>query len=407
MSTIPDTTTPSAQELNRLFSAACSYHENNDFDKAVSYYSLLTEKVPPSALLHFNFGLALYELGEFEQAEEQYSAAAAIDRKDPDIPYNRGLNLRQLGRIEEAADCFKLAYSLGDASVDTLYNLALCFQDLEQIEAAEQLYSSILKAVPDHQASLNNYAYLCHKYGNISRAEELYQRLLALDPSHLAAQHMLNAVSGETPDTAPLEYIETVFDNYAGDFEKSLVENLHYRTPALLKEKYLSCFKDEKREHCLDLGCGTGLAGLEFRSICNRLTGLDISEEMLQVAAEKNIYDALLKDDILSHLRKSRTDYDLIVAADVFIYLGDLHEIFLACATKSRDHTIFLFSVETTEAPRFELKTTGRFGHSLQYIRQLSEETGWTLLEADSARLRKDKGDWIDGYLLLLEKRAS
>ncbi len=397
----PDTT---PEDLNALFTTACNHHENNEFEKAVTVYNHIISLIPPSALLHFNCGLALYELGRHNEADEQYRIALKTDAMDPDIPYNHGLNLRRLGQISEAITSFQQVLALGDTSVDTLYNLALCHQDLEQLKEAEQLYTTILATVPGHTASLNNYAYLCHKSGSISKAIELYSRLLEINPDHYAARHMFNSLSGKTPDSAPLEYVETVFDNYADNFEKSLVEKLHYKTPSLLKELYLRHFSNDPEKNCLDLGCGTGLAGLEFRSYCSSLTGLDISEKMLQKAADKNIYDNLVKDDILHYLQVSSDVFDMILAADVFTYLGDLSPIFFECTARSSTGALLLFSVEESTADQFELKATGRFGHSLDYIRKLSKDHGWTLKEVSSSQLRQDKGNWINGHLLLLEK---
>lgn len=398
----PDTT---PQELNALFISACYHHEKNEFEKAVTIYNQLMPLVPPSALLHFNCGLALYELGEHNKADIQYRIALKEDETDPDIPYNHGLNLRRLGEIAEAITCFEKVVTLGDTSVDTLYNLALCYQDLEQFEEAERLYTTILKTAPNHTASLNNYAYLCHKSGSTTKAIKLYSRLLAINPTHNAARHMLNSLSGKTTNSAPLDYVETVFDNYAGDFEKSLVEKLHYKAPSLLKELYLRHFNEGPRKNCLDLGCGTGLTGLEFRSYCTDLTGLDISKKMLRQAAGKNIYDTLVKDDILHYLRSITGVFDMIVAADVFTYIGDLDQIFSACTARSSTGALFLFSVEESTTERFELKTTGRFGHSLHYISRLSRDHGWNQVDASLSQLRKDKGNWINGLLLLLEKK--
>lgn len=393
----------SPEDLKNRFTQACDLHENNKLDEAVKAYEQLLTFLPDSPLLHFNCGLALFEEKRFTEADKHYRKASMLNPEDADIHYNTGLNYRRLNKYEEAANSFQTAVRLGDASIDTLYNLALCYQDLQNYSEAERLYETILEQHPDHQSSLNNFAYLCHKNGNTQKAEELYARLLALNPEHKAARHMLNSLSGSVTESAPLEYVEAVFDNYAQNFEHSLIEELQYNTPKDLRERFTKVFSGQKTwDHCLDLGCGTGLAGEQFVSCCQEITGVDISKEMLEVAGRKGIYSQLNKDDILHFLQTTVHSYDLIIAADVFTYMGNLEKLFKHCSEKTVDGGVFLFSVEESDSKTFELKQTGRFGHSLEYIEKLSRDSGWSILDCHLSKLRKDKGEWIKGYLYTL-----
>ncbi len=397
--------TPSPQELTEQFNYACNLHENNNTREAIEIYNSLLRLVPDSPLLHFNCGLAHFDLNQFREAEEHYRRACEINPEDPDIHYNQGLNFRRLGKTKEGAKSFAMAVQLGDNTVDTLYNLALCHQDLQDNDEASRVYDLILSLSPDHQSTLNNYAYLCHKSGETEKAEALYGKLLKYNPDHQAAQHMLNSLSGKTVDTAPLGYVETVFDNYAKDFEHSLQEHLHYRTPKVLWDRYRHLFNKDSRQRCLDLGCGTGLAGEQFTPCCAHMTGVDISENMLAVAEEKQIYNDLIKDDIVHFLQTSQdSSYDLIIAADVFTYLGALETIFTSCFTITKENGVFLFSVENSDNNQFKLKKTGRFGHSIIYIQDLCRKTGWSILDVHSSDLRQDKGQWIKGSLIILQK---
>ena len=85
--------------------------------------------------------------------------------------------------------------------------------------------------------------------------------------------------------------------------------------------------------HALDLGCGTGLAGVAFRDCVERLEGIDLSPGMVAEARAKGIYDALHVGEVVAHL-KAATDrqFDLILAADVLVYVGDLAPLFLEVA---------------------------------------------------------------------------
>ena len=106
------------QDIEKLFSRACQLHEKGRPDEALCLYKELLCIIPDSTLLHYNCGLALFELGLFPEAEFHYGAACEGNAKDPDIHYNRGLNFRRLGRLADAAQSFEAAFKAGDTTVD-------------------------------------------------------------------------------------------------------------------------------------------------------------------------------------------------------------------------------------------------------------------------------------------------
>ncbi len=393
-----------ADELKNKFIHACEMQEANSLDDAISIYDELLLFIPESPMVHFNMGLALFDIGNFEKAAKHYDIASRVSPEDPDIQYNQGLNLRRLGKRKDAITSFAKAIDLGDSSIDTLYNIALCHQDCKEFEDAAKFYSIILENDKNHLSTLNNLAYLCHKTGNLKKAEQLYRRLLLLNPQHTAAQHMLNALCGITPDNAPLEYIESVFDGYAGNFEENLLTELHYRTPTELWRFYREVFPENRECQCLDLGCGTGLAGLAFTSSCKELTGIDISDKILKEAEQKSLYKQLIKDDILSFLDTTEESFNLLIAADVFTYMGNLEPLFKACNKRCEADGVLCFSVEESKGDSFTLKETGRFGHPLSYIEKLCEKTDWKLISAERSNLRQEKNEWISGFLIILQK---
>ena len=382
-----------------MFVQACELQDKAHLQEALSIYRELLQFIPQSSMIHYNMGLAYFDLEDFKIAAAHYNTASQESPTDPDIHFNRGLNLRRLSKHNEAIIAFCQAIERGDKSTDTLYNMALCHQDLNEFESAASLYETILADNTEHQSTLNNYAYLCHKTDDLKKAVQLYKRLLQLNPEHTAAKHMLNSLLGITPENAPLDYVESIFDGYAENFENNLLNELHYRTPTELIRFYREQFPDHQDRKCLDLGCGTGLAGVAFDTTCSELTGVDISDKIMKVAEEKNLYKRLIKDDILNFLNTTKEVFDLIIAADVFTYMGDLTPLFMACHQKSNSESTLCFSVEESTDEPFTLKETGRFGHSLKYIEAIADETGWKMLSSRRSKLRKEKNNWIFGYL--------
>ncbi len=131
---------------------------------------------------------------------------------------------------------------------------------------------------------------------------------------------------------------------------------------------------------------------------------MDCSGKMLAVAARKGIYDRLFKQDILEAWQ-TRTVFDLIYSSDCMVYFGNLEPVFLQVASNMAPGGIFAFSVErpdgTAGARDFQLKTSGRFGHSESFIGKCLENAGFTLLGKKACRLRKEADQPVEGLLLV------
>ena len=65
--------------------------------------------------------------------------------------------------------------------------------------------------------------------------------------------------------------------------------------------------------------------GLALRARVDNLTGLDLAPAMIAKAQERGVYDALIVGDATALLASSpQAAFDLIVAADVLAYMGEV-----------------------------------------------------------------------------------
>jgi predicted TPR repeat methyltransferase len=223
-----------------------------------------------------------------------------------------------------------------------------------------------------------------------------------LDHHAAAAEHLLDSLAGKNRETAPPQYVIDVFDNYAERFEHSLIEELDYKVPELLRRMLDEEWDPKKIFPCgLDLGCGTGLSGLAFQSRVEQLTGIDLSEKMLQQAAAKGLYHALHCAELVDFLNSASTQqYDLVIAADVFTYIGNLRPLFKALPGRLRVDAALLFSTEHhANGGDYILRRSGRFSHGVRYIEDLARAHGFTLIRHEETDIRKDRGQWLRGDL--------
>jgi predicted TPR repeat methyltransferase len=231
---------------------------------------------------------------------------------------------------------------------------------------------------------------------------------LGADPAQVDfALAAFGAEGSAMPDAAPQPYVVQLFDSVAGDFDQHLNDTLKYRVPQLLAEALARCGGLPAGASVLDLGCGTGLAGALLRPQAARLEGVDLSPGMLEQARRRGIYDALACGDIVEHLEALSAPVDLVLAADVFVYLGDLAPVFAASAAALRPGGLFAFSVEALGAAAgvdFLLCRTRRYAHALDYVLRLTAAHGFEVALLEAAVLREEGGADVAGGIVVLRR---
>jgi predicted TPR repeat methyltransferase len=109
--------------------------------------------------------------------------------------------------------------------------------------------------------------------------------------------------------------------------------------------------------------------------------------------------------DLIESLSLPEPSYDLVLATDVFIYIGKLDEVFAACQQILRPAGLFAFSVEAEETgPDYALRPSGRYGHSAAYIRRLAEQHGFAGMSGCHVTLRKEAGVPMPGNLFVFKR---
>jgi predicted TPR repeat methyltransferase len=358
---------------------------------------------PQDAQAHCDLGITLQELGRLEEAEASYKQAIALKPDYAEAHSNLGVMLQELGRLEEAEASYKQAIALKPDYAEAHNNLGITLQELDRLEEAEASYKQAIALKPDYAEAHNNLGITLQKLGRLEEAQASYKQAIAFKPDYSSAKHMLAALTGETTTTAPRDYVEGLFDNYAAKFESSLVDNLEYKTPRVIAEMIIKDSKSDLLGSIMDLGCGTGLFGLEIKPFCQRLEGIDLSEKMLEEAKRKDIYNKLIKEDILAYLSNAILNFDYFVSTDVFVYIGDLSDIFRLIKSRNKMGGKLAFSTEDYDGDSFFLERSGRYSHSKKYIAGLCKKFGYELRHFEIQALRKEGNRYISGGLYILD----
>ena len=263
-------------------------------------------------------------------------------------------------------------------------------------------------------AEAYNRALALEKAGDLDGAEKAYQQVLALDPEDHggAAVRLASIGRGETPIKAPDAYVETLFDQHAEAFEDILVEQLGYCVPLLIRQK-LQDLGLGPFETMLDLGCGTGLTGGALRDmVSGEMVGLDLSENMVEIAHEKDLYETLYVAECVDYLDENEDGpFDLVTAADVLPYIGALEPLFFGVADNLNPGGLFVFSSETRSealvgAAGYKVGPSQRFVHGEAYLRERLNATGFALVSMTDINVRMENGEPSPGHLVVARLRA-
>ncbi|RYY89395.1 MAG: methyltransferase domain-containing protein, partial [Comamonadaceae bacterium] len=181
-----------------------------------------------------------------------------------------------------------------------------------------------------------------------------------------------------------------------------LVQALRYDAPRRLADGLAA--RGRRFRSALDLGCGTGLCGPHLRALADRVTGVDLSRNMLDKAQALGIYDTLVQADVLAYLAAAREPVDLVMAADVFIYVGALDGVFREVARLLPDGGSFCFTVEEATAGELELRPSLRYAHSEDLLRRLADANGLRVGSLERGTVREEQRAPIPGLFTWLEK---
>lgn len=296
--------------------------------------------------------------------------------------------------------------SSGDLIADRRAFYAQSLHDSGEHEAAADLMDQALEFAPGWAAGWVMAGRFHEAAGALERAISAWRRAAALDPAGgLGAQVLLAAHgAGVVPPAVQATYVEALFDSYASDFDEALLSRLGYAVPGalagLIAERTAGRFA-----RALDLGCGTGLMGERLRGQVGCLEGVDLSRAMLEEAAEKGIYDSLRRGDLGAVLAEQERVFDLVTAADVFIYCEDLSVIFQSVADVLHPEGIFAFSTEIHEGEgERRLQSSLRFAHAPEAILLALTGAGFGLIERRDMILRRDRGEPVRGSLFLARR---
>ncbi len=407
-------------------------------DDALASHERALALNPAYALAWSNRGNALRKLGRLDEALDSYQRALLIQPAYAEAHCNRAIVLQDLGRYLDALGAAEDALHLKDRYADAWLARGHALHCLRYLPEAVESFDRAIHLRPDWAEAYSAQGASMHKLGEFEAALDSFNQALKHKPDYALAHYqrgnalrslnrrddaiaayraalahgdnpetiafaLASVGEGETPAALPNDYVRSLFDQYANHFDQHLTEVLGYQTPAVL-DALLRHVAPSSELATVDLGCGTGLCAPYLRAYSHRLDGVDLSQPMLDKAAERNLYDSLTCADLTTYLHGRDAAWDLAVAADVFVYIGDLAPVFRAVHAALRPGGRFCFSVEAGDSADYVLRPSNRYAHTEDYLRRLAGETGFSVLATQALDARQENGAPIAAHAFLLCK---
>lgn len=341
------------------------------------------------------FGMALTEMARYEQAITILEGAVELKPAKASYRANLAAALRLSGRLDEARAQAERATRTDARSAEAWTELGLARQAQHHQDGAAAAFERATAIDPYLISAQFGLAEARRMLGQSGRAATAYTRCLDIDSAdrHGAALGLALTGAAPPPPTAPAAYVRELFDDYADSFDRSLVGGLGYRAPEELAGALRRVLGPVTGLDVFDLGCGTGLMAPVLKPLAARLDGIDLSPAMVAKAAERGLYDDVREGELVGMLTGRPGRYDLITAADVLVYVGDLAPVMAAAHQALKPGGAFAFTVEKTTAGTYELGPKNRYRHALDYVRKMAEAAGFRVALLDDAVIRNEAGN--------------
>jgi predicted TPR repeat methyltransferase len=416
--------------IEALANRATALLELNRVDEALSGFEEVLAIDPNHAISWNNRGNAFLAVNRCEDAIKSYDMALAIRPDFPEARGNRkqalfrlqgsnsgfadsacakGVLLMRERRFEDAIDAFDEALEVKPVFVEAMSNRATALSELKRFEDAVAGFDPVLTLDPSHAISWNNRGNALVALRRFEEAVESYSRALGLRPDLTeASENRMNALFElKRTSRCPPAYMRILFDDFASHYDDTMLKKLDYRGHLhlrVLAERVLGAIPPGWR--ILDLGCGTGLVGAAFKDVADggRLDGVDISPRMIEAARRRGIYDDLVLGDLETMLNEPGPAYELILAADTMIYLGDLAPTFAGVAKRLELGGFYIFAVESRDDGGWEQTAKNRFRHSEAYLREQAQGAGLIFVDIMECALRNEANTPVAGFAVALQK---
>ncbi len=387
--------------------------ELGELNQAASCYRDAIPRSPAPAAIYTRLGIALWKAGDAAGALDAFERSTSGNPPSAEAHYNIGSALLELRRFDEAVKSAHEALRLRPGFSEAASLCAAGLAAMGAVEKGVELLreSGAVRALSGHQRPVMTLALRLMGSRLFEPAHRCLEKALQEEPGDAMARHLLAAVSGENPERPVDGYVRHLFDASAASFDADLVTRLGYGIPREMVDALRAVESAPAVPwRVLDLGCGTGLVGVEIGPYTRSLVGVDLAPNMIERAHHRNLYTGLHCMDLMAALSLEQGQgarYDVVTAADVFIYVGKLDRVIPAIRRVLSPGGLFAFSAEAADVvvedvpDGYRLGVMGRYAHTADYLQRLAGQNGFGIELLHRTCIRFEHRRPVDGWLTI------
>lgn len=291
--------------------------------------------------------------------------------------------------------------------VNTNYNLGLFHLKNANIADAKFRFSMVIKMRPDFAEAHYNLA-RCHLFDlNPEKAITQLKKSLEIKSDFKEAEFRLKFIQKQVDHTSiPLQVISEDYDCLALQYNSFMLEQIGYDAPEIVAN-YLKDYL-ESNSQVIDLGCGTGLAGIYLSKIqkINNLLGIDISSKMISETEnleidESKVYSEVIKLDF-NNLDSLKRKFNIIISLLSVGSSPDIDQFFNQVSKICSKNTIFAINCIMSEVDNYSFNYDyGYFSYTKEYLESYFQKYNWEIIKFEEIKLFKDN---TKGLIFILNK---
>lgn len=304
----------------------------------------------------------------------------------------------------------RLFWSSGDMIADRRFEFARDLQLKGDLPAAADLLEQAIELAPNFASAWFTLGEIRRQLGDNEKAVAAFRRAREVDPDDQhGASLWLMRLGAEELAAMPRGYVRALFDQYAPRFEAALVGDLNYRGPQLLFKAVITVRVAARKpaffKRALDLGCGTGLVATAFAKEVDHFIGVDLSARMIEAARATGLYEQLELDDMLAALKgQPAGSFDLVLAADAFVYVADLAPVLTEIERVLAPGGLLAFTTETHCEEGVAIGAGLRYAHGAEYVRQAIGAADLKIAHFEQASARDEDNEPAPGLVVVAAK---
>ena len=309
--------------------------EKGDLEGALSAYRWAIMYDPNSIIARTNYATVLYSLKDYVGALNAADAAILMQPEFAEPYLVSGNILSLLGCPEQAMYAYHHAFDFMPSNYLLGAYVAELYSKQEEPEEAFKLLMQLLGDYPENAAlqlqMAVTLAFFMQNGVQLKSVDDFINKWQKAFPNNPMVSEIAPVLLKHELNYTPLtiERLAMAFDSLSAVYDEMSQDDV-ITFINMLENALRPIYEDKDDLRALDIGCGTGTSAQPLREYTKsgELIGVDISQNLLDIAKSKNIYTQTICSDVLPYIAEESYPFDVLIASETISYFKDLNQAF-------------------------------------------------------------------------------